>query len=194
KGLIPVGEELKSKKIPYLNSPGSREGREWSIRHPRSQKPYYPSTDNQDNGPVDVLEENFSDHEIYDTESGKDGDSGNEEVNNSEWFTSKDGVQWRKRTFRQNIRTRSHNVVSRLPGIKQPAKDVTRPVKSWELFMNDNMIQLIEECTNIFIQKCAPNFSRESDARKTDPLEIHVLIVDNNIVDLIRVKHCIFNV
>ncbi|GBO45888.1 hypothetical protein AVEN_73402-1, partial [Araneus ventricosus] len=43
--------------------------------------------DNEDNGPENVLEENFSDYEIFrehDTESEKDGHSGNEEVNNSE--------------------------------------------------------------------------------------------------------------
>ncbi|GBN20986.1 hypothetical protein AVEN_263903-1 [Araneus ventricosus] len=63
--------------------------------------------DNEDNGPEDVLEENFSDHESFsehDTKSEEDGDFGNEEVNNSEWFSSEDGVQWGKRKFRQNIR------------------------------------------------------------------------------------------
>ncbi|GBM24725.1 hypothetical protein AVEN_141800-1 [Araneus ventricosus] len=46
--------------------------------------------DNEDNGPEDILEENFSNHESfseYDKESEEDGDSGNEEVNNSEWFS-----------------------------------------------------------------------------------------------------------
>ncbi|GBN18721.1 hypothetical protein AVEN_137462-1 [Araneus ventricosus] len=48
---------------------------------------------NEDNGPEDILEENFSDHESFsehDTESEEDGYPGNEEVNNSEWFSSKD--------------------------------------------------------------------------------------------------------
>ncbi|GBN35047.1 hypothetical protein AVEN_84181-1 [Araneus ventricosus] len=132
----------------------------------------------------------FSEH---DAESEKDGHSGNEEGNNSEWFSSNDGVQWRRK-FRENIRTRCHNIASCLPGTKQLAKDVTIPLKSWELFINSNMIQLVIESTNIFIEKYEPNFSRESDARKADPLEIRALIVDNNIVDLICVKYCILNV
>ncbi|GBN89501.1 hypothetical protein AVEN_64715-1 [Araneus ventricosus] len=48
--------------------------------------------DNEGNRPEDILEENFSNHESfseYDTETEEDGDSGNEEVNNSEWFSSK---------------------------------------------------------------------------------------------------------
>ncbi|GBL88599.1 hypothetical protein AVEN_195604-2-1, partial [Araneus ventricosus] len=77
--------------------------------------------------------ESFSEH---DTESEENGDSGNEDVNNLEWFLSKDGVQWRKTKFRQSIRNRCHNIVSRLLGTKGPVEDVTSPVKSWEIFIN----------------------------------------------------------
>ncbi|GBO11388.1 hypothetical protein AVEN_119189-1 [Araneus ventricosus] len=52
--------------------------------------------DKEDNGPEEVLEENFSDHEIFSehaTKSEKGGDSENEEVNNSKWFASNCGVQ-----------------------------------------------------------------------------------------------------
>ncbi|GBM43697.1 hypothetical protein AVEN_26563-1 [Araneus ventricosus] len=128
-----------------------------------------PEFDNEDNGPGDVSEENFLDHESFreqDTESEEDGDSGNKDANNSEWFSSKDGVQCRETQFSQNIRNNCHNIVSRLPGTKGPAKNVTNPVRSWELFINDNMKQLIVEGTNIFVEKCSPNISRESDARK----------------------------
>ncbi|GBM84092.1 hypothetical protein AVEN_40842-1 [Araneus ventricosus] len=99
-----------------------------------------------DNGPEDVLEEIFPDHESFcehDTESEEDGDSGNEDANNLELFSSKEGIEWRKTKFMQNIRC--HNIVSRLPVTKGPAKDATSPVKSWELFINDNMIHLIVE-------------------------------------------------
>ncbi|GBM05958.1 hypothetical protein AVEN_80553-1 [Araneus ventricosus] len=101
-----------------------------------------------DNGSEVFSEENFSDHERFsehDTESEEDGDSGNEDVNNLLWFSSKDGVQWRKTTFRQNIRNRCHNIASSLLETKGPAKDETSPVKGWELFINDNTIRLIVE-------------------------------------------------
>ncbi|GBO17664.1 hypothetical protein AVEN_257394-1 [Araneus ventricosus] len=101
-----------------------------------------------DNGSEDVLEEDFSDHERFselDTESEENGDSGNEDVNKLLWFSSKDGVQRRKTKFRQNIRNRYHNTVSRLLGTKGPAKYLTSPVKSWEISINDNMIELIVE-------------------------------------------------
>ncbi|GBM64440.1 hypothetical protein AVEN_166683-1 [Araneus ventricosus] len=105
-----------------------------------------PDYDNEGNGPEDVLEEIFSDHESFsehDTESEEDGGSGNEDANNLEWFSSKGRVQWRKTRFRQNIRC--HYIMSCLPEKKGQAKDMTSPVKSWELFINDNVIQLIVE-------------------------------------------------
>ncbi|GBN12765.1 hypothetical protein AVEN_90855-1 [Araneus ventricosus] len=49
-----------------------------------------PDFDNEDNGPQDVLEEIFSDHESFcehDTESEENGDSENEDVNNLEMFS-----------------------------------------------------------------------------------------------------------
>ncbi|GBM65040.1 hypothetical protein AVEN_36727-1 [Araneus ventricosus] len=116
-----------------------------------------------------VLEEKFSDHETFsehDTESKEDGDSGNEEESNTECFSSEDGIKWRKTKLRQNIRTRCHNIVSRLLGTNELAKDVKSPVKSWELFIHNNTMQLMVECTYIFIEKCSPNFSRERNAKK----------------------------
>ncbi|GBM30257.1 hypothetical protein AVEN_26164-1 [Araneus ventricosus] len=95
-----------------------------------TQDPYF---DSEDDGPEDVLEEIFSDHESlcgHDTESKEDGDYGN-------CFHQKRALS-REKKCRQNI-------VSCLPGTKGSAKDVTSPVKSWELFINDNMIHLIVE-------------------------------------------------
>ncbi|GBM15458.1 hypothetical protein AVEN_142119-1 [Araneus ventricosus] len=90
-----------------------------------------PDFDIEDNGPEDVLEQIFSDHESFcqhETKPEEDGDSGNEDVNNLELFSSKEGFEERKTKFRQNIRC--HNIVSCLPGTKGPAKDVTSLVKS----------------------------------------------------------------
>ncbi|GBN68782.1 hypothetical protein AVEN_70109-1, partial [Araneus ventricosus] len=103
-----------------------------------------PDFDNDDNGPEDDLEERFSDYEIFcehDTESEEDGDSGNEDVNNLELFSTEEGIEYGRTKCRENIRC--HNIVSPLPGTTGQAKDVTSPVKSWKLFINDNMIHLI---------------------------------------------------
>ncbi|GBM25761.1 hypothetical protein AVEN_2123-1 [Araneus ventricosus] len=135
--------------------------------------------ENEGNGPENNLEENFSDHESFfehDTESEEAGNSGNEEVNITQNFLyQKIAYSGVKQKFRKNIRTRCHNIVSRLPGTKGPEKDVTSPEKSWELFIDDNVMQLIVDCTNTFIEKSSPNLSRERYARKTDPQETQAL-------------------
>ncbi|GBL90794.1 hypothetical protein AVEN_215535-1 [Araneus ventricosus] len=128
--------------------------------------------DNEDNGAEDIDHENFSEH---DTESEREGDSGNEEVNNSEWFSSKDSVHWRETKFRQNISYLLSYYCVALTWYKRATERCASPVKSWESFIHDNTIQLIVEFTNIFIEKSALNFSRERDARKTNPLEICAL-------------------
>ncbi|GBO32103.1 hypothetical protein AVEN_263966-1 [Araneus ventricosus] len=102
--------------------------------------------DTEDNGPEDVLEEIFSNHEClyeHDKDSEGDGDSRNEEVNNLELFSSKEGIEWRKTKFRQNICC--HDIVSSLPRTKGPVKNFTSSVKSWELLIIGNMIHLIVE-------------------------------------------------
>ncbi|GBO07190.1 hypothetical protein AVEN_274885-1 [Araneus ventricosus] len=75
-----------------------------------------PDFDNEDNGCLeDILSyhESFSEH---DTMSEEDGDSGNEDVNNVELFSSKEGTEWRETKCSQNFRC--HNIGSRLPGTK----------------------------------------------------------------------------
>ncbi|GBN03634.1 hypothetical protein AVEN_198019-1 [Araneus ventricosus] len=73
-----------------------------------------PDFDNEGNGHEDVLEDIFSDHENFcehNMESEKDGDSGNEDVNNLELFPSKEGTEYKTAKFRRNIRCQ--NIVSR---------------------------------------------------------------------------------
>ncbi|GBO32283.1 hypothetical protein AVEN_119790-1 [Araneus ventricosus] len=99
-----------------------------------------------DNVPENVLEDIFSDLENFcehDTGSEEDGYYGNEDVNNLELISTKEGIEWRKTKFTQNIPC--HYIMARLPGTKGPAKDVISPVKSWEFFLNDNMINLFAE-------------------------------------------------
>ncbi|GBN06110.1 hypothetical protein AVEN_270654-1 [Araneus ventricosus] len=90
-----------------------------------------PDFDSEDKGTEDILEEIFSDHESfidYDKKLEESGHSENEDVNNLEWCSLKDGVEWWEIKFMQNIRC--HNIVSRLPGTKGPSKDVRSPLKS----------------------------------------------------------------
>ncbi|GBM76589.1 hypothetical protein AVEN_228944-1 [Araneus ventricosus] len=87
-----------------------------------------PDIDNEDTGPEVVLEEIFTYQEIFfehGTESGGDGDSGNEDVNNLELFLSKEGIERRETKFMQNIRC--HYIVSCLRGPKITGERCDKP-------------------------------------------------------------------
>ncbi|GBO29041.1 hypothetical protein AVEN_174497-1 [Araneus ventricosus] len=94
-----------------------------------------PDIGNEDNGPEDISEEIFSDHESFrehDTESEEDGDSRNEDVNNLELFSSKEGTEWRKIKFRQNIRC--HDIVSLLLGTKRTSERCDKTCEELEIY------------------------------------------------------------
>ncbi|GBN97408.1 hypothetical protein AVEN_219436-1 [Araneus ventricosus] len=128
------GRSPSSHQRPWLNTPSRRyaPSSEWRL-------------DNENIGPENVLEEIFSDHESFcqhDTESEEEGDSRNDDVNNLELFSSKEGTEWRKKLGKILVVI----ILCRCYLEKKaPPKDVRNPVKSWELFINDNMIHLIVE-------------------------------------------------
>ncbi|GBM29706.1 hypothetical protein AVEN_156892-1 [Araneus ventricosus] len=90
---------------------------------------------NADNRTEDT---DFLDHESFsekDTESEEDGDSGNEEVNDSEGFSSKEysgGKQNLCRIFVLVVIILCRAYLEQK--VVQQNKDVAIPVKSWELF------------------------------------------------------------
>ena len=73
------------------------------------------------------------------------------------------------------MKTCSANIFH-LPGVKGIARNITELVKSWELFFNFELIKLIVELNNIYIQKISVNFTRDLGAKKTNEVEIRALI------------------
>ena len=62
------------------------------------------------------------------------------------------------------------NVISHLPGVKGISQNITEPVKSLELVFNFEMINLIVESTNIYLENISINFNR--DAKKTNEVKV----------------------
>lgn len=52
-----------------------------------------------------------------------------------------------------NVRTRSHNIISQVPGVKRCAKDAKSIIYCWSLFFPDTVIEEIVTCTNIYLAK-----------------------------------------
>lgn len=75
---------------------------------------------------------------------------------------------WKKHLPPQNVRTRKSNIVLHLPGVRPTAKFAKTPLECWALFFTEDLINIIVESTNKYINSIAENFSRERSANPTD--------------------------
>lgn len=91
---------------------------------------------------------------------------------------NKNILKWKKNPLRQprNIRTRAENIVVRLPGPIGDAKNKTREIDCFRLFMDDTVINIIVTSTNNYIDHVKERFERERDAKNTDQNEIKAFL------------------
>ncbi|UYV73301.1 hypothetical protein LAZ67_10002611 [Cordylochernes scorpioides] len=122
-----------------------------------------------------------SDTEIYsyhDTDSEQNLEPDEELPNDdSEFYFGKDGViKWKKTMWQKTqIRTRSVNIISQLPGPKSEAKLIESESDAFTKIIDNDMVQKIVDCTNAYISKIKEHFSRERDAKLTTVTEILAL-------------------
>lgn len=138
-------------------------------------------------GPDDEEAELTSEDDILETrstdsESEQDGDEDFEEngppakVFRTPCFVGKDGMTWRKHCTKKTTRTRQENIIVRLPGVKNYAKNAKTPFECWSLFFTDHMLQTIVDNTNLYIAGVAQNYKRDRAAKPTDLIEIKALL------------------
>ena len=92
-----------------------------------------------------------------------------------ECYNGKDKTKWKKTEPTQSIRTRRQNIVTHLPGTKGAARQADTPLKAWQCFFTDELLQTIVEYTNIYIGIIKDNFQRDRDAKTTNLEEIKAL-------------------
>ena len=63
-----------------------------------------------------------------------------------------------------------------LPGPIGVAKSASTEINCFDLFFNDQIINLIVTCTNIYIDNIEDAYDRERDANHTDSIEIRAFI------------------
>lgn len=89
-----------------------------------------------------------------DTASEQDVSDGEEHpvASSVPYFLGRDGTtKWNKHCPTRNVRTRSENIITHLPGVKGEAKKVKTPIDIWQCFINDHIFNIIVENTNKFI-------------------------------------------
>lgn len=111
------------------------------------------------------------------TENDSEIESENEVLDSSkEFYIGKDGTKWNKSKYRTNVRTAAKNIIMKLPGNTSYSKDVTTPLDSWLLIFDKDMIKIIVDSTNIYIDSIREQFARERDSKATNESEIKALI------------------
>lgn len=91
------------------------------------------------------------------------------------YFVGKDNTKWQK-AAPPSSRTRHYNIFTGKPGPKGTVKNAVSVVDTWSVMITEEILQLIVQYTNIYIQTQKDRFSRERDARETNIGEIKALI------------------
>lgn len=129
-----------------------------------------PSEDEED--VVEKQEENSeSEQDISDEELENSSSS------NSLSYVGKDKTtRWRKHVPTKTVRTRKENLVKILPMSRLPTRNLKTPIEIWNYFLSPQMLDIIVENTNKHISCICKKYSRQSDARNTNVLEIKAFI------------------
>ena len=98
-------------------------------------------------------------------------------------------AKWETIPPRQNSRTRIHNIVTHLLGVKSAAKRAATPTEAWKTFFTEEILQLIVEYTNLEFQYIRGNYSRERNANPTNIVELKALIGLLFLAGLLRSYH-----
>ncbi|XP_072394935.1 uncharacterized protein [Diabrotica undecimpunctata] len=125
------------------------------------------SDSNKDLYPVSESE-HFSDSEQSADNGKSDNHIGNEyDISASGTFVGKNGFEWRNNQPPEKVRTRKHNIILQLPGLRQKAKilgDNPEVVDVWELLFTEAIIKEIVQWTNVKIDYAKRNFTNKTSA------------------------------
>ncbi|UYV72085.1 hypothetical protein LAZ67_9001767 [Cordylochernes scorpioides] len=133
-----------------------------------------PNPDDEESETDDHIEErNWS----TDTEQYTLSEEENNEDPSFNYYIGKDQkTKWKKALPPKNVRTRSKNIITHLPGVKGEARNAKSIFDCWNLFIDDNILECIVTNTNIYIWNIQQNYSREIDANLTNLHEIKALL------------------
>lgn len=132
------------------------------------------TNDIEEKNELDEIE--TSDHDTSSEQDFEDTNDEEEEGHSKKYFWGKDGTKWRKEIPPRNIRTRSINIISHLPGSTKQAKNAKSAADSFALFMTDTILNCVVHCTNIYMKSIQENFSRSKDAKETNLEEMKAVL------------------
>lgn len=137
--------------------------------------------------PTEVLADEESDEDCVENDPNDEVGSELSADESSEHFTgrwSEDGPNyvgkdgktlWKVHRSVKYTRTKRHNLIYKLPGVKPHAKNARSVYETWNMLITDRMIEDIVMYTNIYIPNIRNSYSRSRDALDTNVDEIRAL-------------------
>lgn len=100
--------------------------------------------------------------------------AGENPIDNEIFLIGKDSQTFWLKTpeIRPNIRARPANILIHLPGPINQAKLAKTPSECFGLMINDQILEIIVDSTNLFIHSISDRYKRERDCLPTDKVEI----------------------
>lgn len=128
------------------------------------------SSESEDDAIEERVEDSDSEQDISDSERNAYPTDGPE-------FLGKDKIsKWKKIVPKKSVRTRRENIVTILPSSKLATRSLKTPLETFKYFINDSMVDIIVENTNIYINSISNNFERSRDALPTNKTEIYAFL------------------
>lgn len=140
-----------------------------------------------ENEPSDYVSERSEDsateqedqEEAEKNEEGEDDEESDTKTRKLPCYIAKDKTtRWKKHPYSTNVRTRSVNIITHLPGVKGVAKVAKTITDCWHLFFDEVMLNDIVRYTNqrISLQSTKYNDSSKYVVKTTTLLELKAVI------------------
>lgn len=122
-------------------------------------------------------EQEASDDDDYDTNGSNTDDNklffGREK---SKGRKPLEKTKWNKNPPSQRVRSKSHNLIRKLPGVIGAARMAKTPFECWSCIMDDEIMGIIVQQTNQYIESIKSLFKRDRDAKPIDIIELKAFI------------------
>lgn len=125
-------------------------------------------------------EESNTEQEYTDDEYEGESTSGDDNIGSiaqNKFYIGKDQTKWKKKVPPQNSRTRSHNIITHLPGLKSNAKNEKSHMECFSLFFDDSVISIIKKVQTSEFKQFRINIVVSVMQRKRMKQKLELLLV-----------------
>ncbi|KAL3278237.1 hypothetical protein HHI36_013575 [Cryptolaemus montrouzieri] len=130
-------------------------------------------TDAEDN--VETRQENSETEQSDTSDEENEIESTNFQENQTYYMGRDKETKWFSSAFPEG-RCQAHYITKRLPGVIGEAKTARTPLECWSQLVSDEILEIIVQSTNQYIDSIKSSFSRARDATPTDLIELKAFI------------------